>query len=50
MSYSPRNRTTFFRLLGFLKPYKWSLAVSIVLAVGSQGAAIVAAYLTRSRT
>ena len=46
MSYSPRYRTTFFRLLGFLKPYKWSLAVSIVLAVGSQAAAIVAAYLT----
>jgi ABC-type multidrug transport system fused ATPase/permease subunit len=43
---SPRYRTTFFRLLGFLKPYKWSLAVSIVLAVGSQAAAIVAAYLT----
>jgi ABC-type multidrug transport system fused ATPase/permease subunit len=43
---TPRYRTTFFRLLGFLRPYKWSLGVSIVLAVGTQAAAIVAAYLT----
>ena len=34
------------RLLGFLKPYKWSLIVSILLAVGSQAAAIGMAYLT----
>jgi ABC-type multidrug transport system fused ATPase/permease subunit len=33
-------RRTFVRLLGFLKPYRWSLAVSVVLAVGSQAAAI----------
>ena len=39
-------RQTFIRLLGFLKPYKWSLIVSIVLAVGSQAAAIGIAYLT----
>jgi ATP-binding cassette, subfamily B, bacterial len=39
-------RQTFFRLLGFLKPYKWSLVISIVLAVGSQAAAIGIAYLT----
>jgi ABC-type multidrug transport system fused ATPase/permease subunit len=39
-------RQTFVRLLGFLKPYRWSLLVSIVLAVGSQAAAIVIAYLT----
>ncbi len=39
-------RQTFVRLLGFLKPYKWSLVVSIVLAVGSQAAAIAIAYLT----
>jgi len=39
-------RQTFVRLLGFLKPYKWSLIVSIVLAVGSQASAIVIAYLT----
>jgi ABC-type multidrug transport system fused ATPase/permease subunit len=46
MAETPRYRTTFFRLLGFLRPYKWSLAVSVVLAVGTQAAAIVAAYLT----
>jgi ABC-type multidrug transport system fused ATPase/permease subunit len=46
MAATPRYRTTFFRLLGFLRPYKWSLAVSVVLAVGSQAAAIVLAYLT----
>jgi ABC-type multidrug transport system fused ATPase/permease subunit len=39
-------RQTFVRLLGFLRPYKWSLIVSIVLAVGSQASAIVIAYLT----
>jgi ATP-binding cassette subfamily B protein len=39
-------RQTFIRLLGFLKPYKWSLFVSVLLAVGSQAAAIVIAYLT----
>ena len=33
-------RRTFVRLLAFLKPYKWSLAVSAVLAVTSQGAQI----------
>ena len=42
----PRYRRTFVRLLGFLKPYKWSLIVSIVLAVGSQAAAIAIAFLT----
>ena len=46
MAETPRYRTTFFRLLGFLRPYKWSLAVSVLLAVGTQAAAIVAAYLT----
>jgi ATP-binding cassette subfamily B protein len=39
-------RQTFIRLLGFLRPYKWSLIVSILLAVGSQAAAIAIAYLT----
>jgi len=42
----PPYRQTFIRLLGFLKPYKWSLIVSIVLAVGSQAAAMAIAYLT----
>jgi hypothetical protein len=36
----PRYRHTFARLLGFLRPYKLSLTVSILLAVLSQGAAI----------
>jgi ATP-binding cassette subfamily B protein len=39
-------RTTFRRLLGFLRPYKWSLAVSIVLAVLSQAGQFAGAYLT----
>jgi ATP-binding cassette subfamily B protein len=32
----PRYRTTFLRLLGFLRPYKLSLAASLLLAVVSQ--------------
>jgi ATP-binding cassette subfamily B protein len=43
---TPRYRTTFIRLLGFLRPYKWGLAVSVILAVGSQAAAIASAFLT----
>ena len=46
MSETPSYRSTFARLLGFLRPYKWSLIVSIVLAVGSQAAAVVIAWLT----
>ena len=42
----PLYRETFVRLLGFLKPYKWSLIVSTILAVASQAAAITMAYLT----
>jgi ABC-type multidrug transport system fused ATPase/permease subunit len=34
------NRRTFLRLLGFLRPYRWSLLVSVVLAVAAQAAAI----------
>ena len=34
------------RLLGFLRPYKWSLGISVVLAAGSQAAAVVIAFLT----
>jgi ABC-type multidrug transport system fused ATPase/permease subunit len=37
---------TFVRLLGFLRPYRWSLVVSVVLAVGSQAAAVAIAFLT----
>jgi ABC-type multidrug transport system fused ATPase/permease subunit len=39
-------RSTFGRLLGFLRPYKWSLAVSIVLAVLSQAGQFAGAFLT----
>jgi ABC-type multidrug transport system fused ATPase/permease subunit len=44
----PRHRTTFRRLLGFLRPYKWSLVVSSLLAVGSQLAAIAITFLIRA--
>jgi len=40
------NRRTFFRLLGFLRPYRLSLVVSIVLAVGSQASQIALFWLT----
>jgi ABC-type multidrug transport system fused ATPase/permease subunit len=46
MAETPSYRSTFWRLLGFLRPYKWSLAVSVVLAVGSQAAAVAMAFLT----
>jgi ATP-binding cassette, subfamily B, bacterial len=39
-------RRTFGRLLGFLRPYKVSLIVSIVLAVISQAAQFATAFLT----
>jgi ATP-binding cassette subfamily B protein len=44
----PRYRTTFVRLLGFLRPYRLSLAVSVLLAVGQQASGLVATYLTGS--
>jgi ATP-binding cassette, subfamily B, bacterial len=43
----PPYRATFARLLGFLKPYKVSLWISIILAVGSQAAAIALVWLTK---
>ncbi len=43
----PAHRRTFARLLGFLRPYKASLIVSIVLAVGSQAAAIALIWVTK---
>jgi ATP-binding cassette subfamily B protein len=39
-------RATFVRLLGFLRPYRRGLAVSIVLAVGSQAAQIALVWVT----
>jgi ABC-type multidrug transport system fused ATPase/permease subunit len=44
---TPRYRKTFVRLLGFLRPYKASLAVSTVLAVGYQGAQIALVWVTK---
>ncbi|HEX6762743.1 MAG TPA: ABC transporter ATP-binding protein [Gaiellaceae bacterium] len=45
---TPRYRTTFVRLLSFLRPYKRSLVVSILLAIATQAAALAAIFLTRS--
>ena len=39
-------RTTFTRLLGFLRPYRVGLVVSILLAVGSQAAQIALVWVT----
>ena len=39
-------RATFVRLLGFLRPYRLGLAVSVLLAVGSQAAQIALVWLT----
>jgi len=44
---TPRYRHTFARLLGFLRPYKISLIVSIALAVGSQLAQIALVWITK---
>jgi ABC-type multidrug transport system fused ATPase/permease subunit len=46
MSAAPYRRT-FVRLLGFLRPYRVSLVVSIFLAVGSQGAQIALIWVTK---
>ena len=37
---SPPFRRTFLRLLGFLRPYRWSVGLSILLAIGAQACAI----------
>ncbi|MDX6464981.1 MAG: ATP-binding cassette, subfamily bacterial, partial [Gaiellaceae bacterium] len=39
-------RSTFSRLLGFLRPYRTGLILSIVLAVGSQAAQIALIWVT----
>jgi ATP-binding cassette subfamily B protein len=44
---TPLYRRTFARLLGFLRPYKLSLIVSIALAVGSQIAQIALIWITK---
>jgi ABC-type multidrug transport system fused ATPase/permease subunit len=43
----PPYRRTFARLLGFLRPYKVSLIVSIILAVASQAAQISLIWVTK---
>src|SRR6185436_7659743 len=48
MAETPRYRRTFFRLLGFLRPYKVSLAISTVFAVGYQASQIALVWLTKN--
>src|SRR6266700_7821739 len=48
MAETPRYRQTFKRLLGFLRPYKASLAVSIVLAIGYQAGGIALVWVTKN--
>src|SRR5256714_4461256 len=48
MPETPRYRQTFFRLLGFLRPYKVSLAISTVFAVGYQASQIALVWLTKN--
>src|SRR5256714_1384449 len=45
---APRYRQTFFRLLGFLRPYKVSLAISTVFAVGYQASQIALVWVTKN--
>jgi len=44
---APRYRATFARLIGFLGPYKLSLALSVLLALASQTASLAFPWLTR---
>ncbi|HEY6836406.1 MAG TPA: ABC transporter ATP-binding protein [Gaiellaceae bacterium] len=46
MQERPKYRQTFARLLGFLRPYKWTLWISVGLAVLSQACQFVVVYLT----
>ena len=43
---TPAYRSTFVRLLGFLRPYRAGLAVSVVLAAGSQAAQVALIWVT----
>jgi ATP-binding cassette subfamily B protein len=45
---TPLYRHTFARLVGFLRPYRWSLWISIVLAVASQATSIALVWVTGS--
>jgi ABC-type multidrug transport system fused ATPase/permease subunit len=48
MPETPRYRETFMRLLSFLRPYKASLVVSIVLAIGYQAGGIALVWVTKN--
>ena len=43
---APSRARTFVRLIGFLRPYRWSLLVSTALAVGAQFAGMTIPWLT----
>ena len=43
----PSHRSTFWRLLGFLAPYKATLVISLVLAVFAQGGSLAFPWLTK---
>jgi ABC-type multidrug transport system fused ATPase/permease subunit len=45
---APSHRRTFVRLLGFLAPYRISLAASVLLAVGAQAGSLAFPWLTGS--
>ena len=45
---SPSHRRTFVRLLGFLAPYRISLVLSVLLAVGAQAGSLAFPWLTGS--
>jgi ATP-binding cassette subfamily B protein len=45
---APSNRRTFVRLLGFLAPYRISVAASVVLAIGAQAGSLAFPWLTGS--
>src|SRR6266550_3717372 len=48
MTAAPRNRRTFVRLLGFLRPYKVALVVSVLLAFAAQAGTLSFVWLTGS--
>src|SRR3954453_11935049 len=48
MPEAPRYRQTFFRLLGFLRPYRVSLGISTIFAIGYQGSQIELVWVTKN--
>ena len=43
---SPSRGRSFLRLVGFLRPYRWSLAASVAVAIAAQGAALLIPWVT----